>query len=304
MPAFSFVSDQIALPPGAWARTHRRRLSVEGQSLLALTQGEFRAYLHPIFTPAGFAVTAEAPADHPHHSGLWIAADHVHALMPAAEGTIEEYAYNFYVGETFQGRAPGRIVETAVEGGPIGSGFEIVQHLDWIGPREWGAAAGRTVARETRVLHVRCDTAHRHLDVRSAFTAGPLALRLGPTRHAWFNARVTDSMIVGNGGRILDDRGREGATAVSGEGARWVDFTGPVGGGHVAGITVVTHPEPGRTPFWFVADWGVVSVGPFRHEPLGLDPGETWHSHHSVLVHDGPPDLEAIARIAEQAVSC
>src|SRR5690606_17594130 len=102
---------------------------------------------------------------------------------------------------------------------------------------------------------------------------GDFAMKLGPTRHAYFNVRVADSMIVANGGAITDDRGRSG-TAVSGDGALWVDFSGPVGGGRIAGITVIPRPAEGREPFWFVTDWGVATVGPFRTRGLELEPGQ------------------------------
>jgi hypothetical protein len=297
MPDFVFASDEIALPKGAWAKTHRHRLRYGGHTLLALTQGEFRSYAHPLHTPAGFAVTAESPADHPHHSGLWIAADHVHALMPAAGGAVEEYTYNFYVSETFQGRAPGRILGTAIAGRPVGAGCEIVQDLDWRGPPEWAAPAGRLVARERRTLAISPGPDRYRIDVLSEFTAADLAVKLGPTRHAWFNARVADSMTVTSGGALRDDRGHRDGAAISGEGARWVDATGPVGGGRVAGITVIPRPD-GRAPFWLATDWGVVSVGPFRAEALHLAPGETFRSHHTVLAHDGAPDIAEIERIA------
>src|SRR5690606_35586557 len=135
------------LPKGAWARTHRQRLRHDGRSVLALTQGLFRNYAYPLYTPAGYIVTSESPADHPHHASLWIAADHVHAQMPAVDGTIEEYTYNFYVNETFQGRAAGRIIERSCSAAATGDGhFEIVQDLEWRGPSEWGADEGRCVA--------------------------------------------------------------------------------------------------------------------------------------------------------------
>ena len=108
MSEFSFESDTIHLPTGAWARAHRRSLRWRGRDVLALTQGTMRPYIFPLYTPAGFAVTTESPADHPHHNSVWIASDHVHCLVPSAGG-IEEYTYNLYVDEVFQGRAPGRI---------------------------------------------------------------------------------------------------------------------------------------------------------------------------------------------------
>ena len=79
--------------------------------VFGLTPGAFRNYLYPVFTPAGFAVTSESPADHPHHHSIWVGADHVNVHVPALHGT-EVYSYNFYVNDVFQGRAPGRIVQT------------------------------------------------------------------------------------------------------------------------------------------------------------------------------------------------
>lgn len=300
---FVFESDTLALPMGASALTHRQRLRLRGQTVLALTQGKFRNYIYPLLTPAGFAVSSERPADHPHHSSMWIGSDHVNALVAAASGTIEEYTYNFYVDETFQGRAPGRIVETGIAGRAVGAGrFEIVQRLEWRGPPEWAAAQGRLVAGETRTLTITQGPTRYRIDLASRLECGECAMRLGPTRHAFFNVRVADSMIVANGGKIIDDRGRISGADISGEGARWVDFTGPVGGGQVAGMTVIARVSDGRMPFWFAADWGVVTVGPFRTKALDLGTGQSFESHHTVLVHDGQMDAADIeAELREQA---
>ena len=299
MSEFAFESDAIALPKGAWAKTHRHRLRWRDRTVLALTQGDFRAYAYPLCTPAGFCVTSEAPADHPHHASMWIASDHVHAMMPAANGTTEEYTYNFYVNETFQGRAPGRILQTGVTGRALeGDRFEIVQQLEWRGPVEWAADVGRLIARETRALAISAAETRYRIDVSSRLSGGDFAMKLGPTRHAYFNVRAADSMIVANGGTIMDDKGRSGGAAVSGEGARWVDFSGPVGGGHTAGMTVIPHAATGREPFWFVADWGVVTVGPFRLNGLALRQGEGFESAYTVLVHDGAMDRDEADRIA------
>jgi hypothetical protein len=301
MPGFTLESYEIALPKGAWARTHRARLRHRGESVLALTKGAFRPYLHPLSTPAGFCVTAESPADHPHHCGLWIAADHVHAQVPAAHGMVEEYTYNFYVDEIFQGRAPGRIVEVERTGDELGGGrFRIAQRLEWRGPVEWGTPLGRLAALETRTTTVAIGERRHRIDVTSRLECGDFALKLGPTRHAYFNVRVAESMIVANGGEITDDRGRSGGAAISGAGACWVDFTGPVGSGAVAGVTVIPHAVAGREPFWFVADWGVVTVGPFRETALSLGRCEAFESTYTVLVHDGPADSYEIEAISAQ----
>ena len=54
--------------------------------MLGLTEGRQRPYVYPLMTPAGFPVTSECPADHPHHNSLWIGADHLHCRMPVEGG--------------------------------------------------------------------------------------------------------------------------------------------------------------------------------------------------------------------------
>jgi len=285
---FSLADDPIALPKGAWAKTERRTLRFGDRPVLSLTQGRHRPYLYPLYTPAGFAVTSECPADHPHHNSFWIASDHLHCWMPAAEGRLEEYTYNFYVDETFQGRAPGRILQTIASGEDVGAGrFRIVQTIEWRGPSEWAAPDGRLAARETRTLDIARDETAFVIDVRSQLSAADWDLSLGPTRHAYFNVRVAEGMAVTSGGLVRDDRGHEGGAAISGSGARWIDYSGPVGGGNQAGIAVLPDPRDHDDPFWFVSDWGVVTVGPFRKDRRDIRQGESMALRYRVLVHDG-----------------
>src|SRR5262249_15022349 len=171
-PPYTLTDDVIALPTGAWAATHRRTLRHRGQPVLALSQGKHRAYVYPLFTPTGFAVTSEHPADHPHHNSFWIAADHLYCRMPVTHGKgYEDYTYNLYLDETFQGRAPGRIVETSCRGEPDGTGFRIVQTLEWRGPVEWAAPTGRLAARETRTLRIAAQEQAHVIDIESRLAA-------------------------------------------------------------------------------------------------------------------------------------
>ncbi len=292
---FSLTENSVALPKGAWAATHRRTLRRDDRPVLALTQGRHRAYVFPLYTPAGHAVTSESPGDHPHHNSFWIAADHLHCRMPVAGG-FEEYTYNFYLNETFQGRAPGRIVEIGFSDEPIGSdAFRITQTLDWRGPVEWAAPEGRIAARETRSLQISAEAGMYVIDVESRLAALDWDFMLGPTRHAYFNVRVADSMIVAFGGTVQDDRGRIGGETVSGTEARWVDFSGPVGGGATAGITVIPDQRDHDDLSWFVADWGVVTVGPFRLKGRLVRRGEELLARYRVLVHDGDATAARIA---------
>jgi hypothetical protein len=293
---FSLIDDSIALPAGAWARTHRRTLRKDGHPVLAITQGRHRSYIYPLFSPAGFLVTTESPADHPHHNSFWIAADHVHCRMPVADGH-ENYTYNFYVDENFQGRAPGQIVETDIGAETIDNDtLRITQHLEWRGPAEWAAPDGRIACRETRTLLVASKPHMYVIDVESRLSSANWDFTLGPTRHAYFNVRVADSMVVQFGGIVQDDAGRSGGAAITGAKSRWVDFSGPVGSGQIAGIAVFPDPRDHPDLSWFVADWGVLTVGPFRTKGRLVTKDQELTARYRVVVHDGDAVEAGIAQ--------
>jgi hypothetical protein len=134
------------------------------------------------------------------------------------------------------------------------------------------------------------------IDVESRLSATDWDLSLGPTRHAYFSLRVAESMAVTSGGSLTDDRGKSGGAAVSGHGARWIDYSGPVGAGHRAGLSLFPDPRDHADPYWFVADWGVVTVGPFRRERRDIRQGESMRLRYRVLVHDGDAAAAKVAR--------
>jgi hypothetical protein len=298
MSGFRFDADALSLPKGAYAKTTRRWLSCDGRAILAMTSGPFRPYLFPLFSPAGFLLSSESPADHPHHNSSWIGSDHVYVLVPTTAGAHEEYTYNFYVNETFQGRAPGRQVEITCKGVPVDSSrFQIDQVIEWRGPVEWAAPEGRVVLQEYRQIVVTPgETCHR-LDLVSEITPADHAVQLGPTRHAFFNVRVSESMTTA-GGRIRSNRGLIEPSGSALDDAEWVDFTGPVGAGARAGISMIPHSVEGYPHSWFVADWGVMTVGAFRSARLHLARGATLRTGCTLLLHDGDIQDDEVSALA------
>ena len=210
MPEFRLTRPTLDLPKGAWAQGWRTLLQADGKTLLGFTQGRMRSYLFPVLSPAGFAVTAESPADHPHHNSVWVGADHFNAHLPAAKGRTEEANYNFYIDDVFQGRAPGRIQQSDISGAPKGpDAFEVRQTHAWRGPNEWGAPDGRLLANETRATRVTIAADTVTIDIASALRPTDQAISIGPTRHAWFGVRVAESMNVNEGGRLIDAGGAD-----------------------------------------------------------------------------------------------
>ena len=94
-------------------------------------------------------------------------------------------------------------------------------------------------------------------------------------------------MVVPVGGVLQDDRGRTGGAAITGVGAKWVDYSGPVGGGSTAGLSLFPDPRDHEDLSWFVTDWGVVTIGPFRLKQRVIRKGDEIVARYRVIVHDG-----------------
>lgn len=292
---FTLTRPRLDLPKGAWAQGWRTLLRADGETSLGFTQGRMRSYLWPVMSPAGIAVTAESPADHPHHNSVWVGADHFNAHLPAAKGRTEEATYNFYIDDVFQGRAPGRILETDIEGEATGHDrFRVRQTLEWRGPTEWAAPSGRVLAAEMRTTELAIADDVSTIDITSSLRPTEQAVTIGPTRHAWFGVRIAESMNVNEGGRLIDADGRAGGSQVTGEHAPWVDLSGPVGGGHHAGIAIFPDPR-NRWGAWFATDWGTVAINPFLDEARTIAAGEDATYGTRLIVHDGL-DADRIAR--------
>lgn len=290
MPAFTVGGEQVDLPTGAFAHSRRLDVSWQGKHVFSCSQGPWRACLYPVYTPAGVAVTSESPVDHPHHNSIWVAADRVTALLPFEAGDPEQAVYNFYVNDTFQGRAPGRIVAVAHQQDEIDETHLLLrQQLEWRGPREWGAPEGRVVVLEQRDLHLRCSDEAYVIDIQSHLRPAEWSLQLGPTRHAYHGVRVVESLRQSHGAQVTDSTGAKGAEAINDTISDWVDMSGSVGAGRSAGIALMPHPNCAGNP-WFVTDWGTMTVNPFGSHQQTLAKGDTLHLGARIVVHDGHAD--------------
>ena len=61
----------------------------------------------------------------------------------------------------------------------------------------------------------------------------------------------------------------------------------PLAGGYRAGIAVFPHPEDHAECGWFVTDWGVVTVGPFRLKGQLVALGQSLTARYRVIAFDG-----------------
>jgi hypothetical protein len=140
---------------------------------------------------------------------------------------------------------------------------------------------------ERRVTTVRVNENAYVFDIVSEVgPAGDIPVALGPTRHAWFNARIADGIALSAGAAPVDDAGRRGANEIPANGPGLGGLLRPGGrrrrGGHHGAA-----PRTCRT--------GVVRVGlgrPHRWAHSGaraeIAPGETARFACRFIAHDGP----------------
>ena len=297
MSSFEVTEESIPLPLGAFAKARRVLVRWRGQWITALNQGPFRAYLYPLYTPAGVAVTTDGPIDHPHHQSVWIGADHVYCRLPYATDAFEDATYNFYVGETFQGRAPGRIISVGLESTELAAHhLRITQTLEWQGPEEWGAGPRRTIAIETRTLDIRTGQDAHYLDIRSHLRPTEWDFSIGPTRHAYLGIRLAEGLRVIDGGTVHDAAGRTGSEAVNDQCSDWVTVAGTVPNGRRAGVAVFPYPSAAGHP-WHVSEYGTLNVNPFARERVAINRGDDLEIAARLVIYDGDATE---ARIAER----
>jgi hypothetical protein len=285
---FTVQYDAVDLPKGATAQARRLKVAWRGRPIAAFSQSAHRAYIYPVFTPAGVPVTGEMPIDHPHHNSITVGADHFNCHFRYAGDRVEDGTYNFYINDIFQGRAPGRTLAVSTDSREISERhLRVVQQVHWQGPVEWGALDRRVLARETRTIDIRTSETSNILDIRSRLEPTDWDIVIGPTRHAYFTVRMADGLRVVDGGKIMDADGHSTVQDINANSATWVDMSATGPHGHEVGVTVVAHPSPLPTG-WYAHEWGTVAVNPFLHEEQSIRRGETLELAVTAIAHDGP----------------
>jgi hypothetical protein len=96
-------------------------------------------------------------------------------------------------------------------------------------------------------------------------------------------------------GTLRNSEGAVGESAIFAKPARWVDYSGPVAGSTVEGITYLPHPtNPDHPAHWHVRDDGWMCASFNLKNEYRLSPKKPLELRYVLFVHDGPANPAAI----------
>jgi Methane oxygenase PmoA len=270
-------------------------------------------FLHPLQTPSGAVVTDDFPPDHAHQHGVFFA---------WVNTTFEGRHVDFWNQKTRTGRVEpdtAAAYETDVSGGPVfGELLATLRHDDLTAPanpriqilgKDVTPPEPKLVLREEWLILVYDLDGMFVVDFQSAqhidhhpllinkYHYGGFGLR---GNRAWLDPTVTgddapdpaksaaSDFLTSDGKRRSDGNHTR---------PRWVDLSGRVNG-KFAGVTVLDDPSNFRfpQPVRLHPNKPYFCFAPMVEDAFTLQVGKPYVSRYRLLLHDGPPDKEAIER--------
>lgn len=239
-----------------------------------------RPFLFPVVGPLGRSLTRMGhprdPESHSHHNSVWVSHHSVNGVS------------------FWDDRAKGRIIHQRVEkledeGGDVAA---VVTTNHWV-----NEADGKVLVRERRRTEARLLEAGEWMlviDLRLEPAAG--AVRFGKTPFGLLGVRMAKTIGVNDGGgRIRNSEGGVDEREVLWKRARWVDYSGPVAGDVVEGITLMDHPSnPNHPSYFHVRNDGWMGASLTYDAELTVDAGKALELRYALYVHAGAPALEQI----------
>ena len=279
----------------------RTRVMIDGALFTEYRHGGLaKPVLFPLVGPHGERLTRGWPLeegvageahDHPHHESLWFTHGSVNGIdfWAKAKGPWPAAA----------GAEPiPRIVQNSLEATAPGARPMALESTN-----TWVAPDGAVVCTDTRRFAFSADDTGRTIDVAVTLHADQGPVTLGDTKEGTMALRVVSALqpkdangSTGAAGRIVNSAGQENAAAW-GKPARWVDYSGTVGG-HAVGIAILDHPNNLRHPTcWHARDYGLFAANPFGlHDFTGAAKGSGDHTipaggsltlRYRIVIHDG-----------------
>ncbi len=243
-------------------------------------------YFHSVATPGGGVLTDFAPADHRWHRGIWFSWKYLNGI-------------NYW--EWKERQTPPPDGQTQVVGDEVvkreGARVLIATQLHY-------SHHGKLILEEKREITIespRPDGSYT-IDWHMAFTASKQEVvfqRTPPNEKPWGGYAGLSYRASGGlaNHQVINSEGQQGKEG-HGKSARWMDFSGTLPNGKLAGVAVFDHPDNPRHPTpWYVSTgkMGYFNPAMLFNESYSLPAGESLTLRYRMLIHPGQlgsPNLE------------
>jgi hypothetical protein len=243
-------------------------------------------YFHPLALPDGTQLTAENPADHPWHWGLWFSWKYINAV-------------NYWDPVPPKGRTQVTDVKTKLS---PDHWAHIELSISYRIPNQ------PPVLTEKRTLTVSPPDKNGsyHIDWQSTFTATDNDVVLDRTPipgqenaksyggYAGLSLRMAENT---KNFKFLSSKGPIKSES-HGTKSEWLDFSGKTTDGKSAGITIFDHPKNLNhpTPWWLSASMTFFSPAIIYYKPYTLKAGTHLNLQYRILIHKDRLDKKTLQK--------
>ena len=257
-----------------------------------LTDFKGTPIIYPIIGPTGQEMTRSYPMlpegkpseklDHPHHRSLWF-----------NHGDVN--------GGDYWATSP-----CGIEHKKFVRAEQDAQSVVLVTENEWLDKEKTVVCTDLRKIRFGLHGENRLIDFDVTVTAVAETVIFADTKEGSFGIRVP-GRLDSDGNR--KDKNQPGGTIVNAEGLKgdaawgkqssWVDYSGTLDNGDVAGIAILNHPSSFRYPtYWHVRTYGLFAANPFGvHDfvkgaqsdagSLTMKKGDSFTLRYRVVFHKG-----------------
>jgi hypothetical protein len=227
-----------------------------------------KPYFYPLYALPGEEITQNGPSDHKHHRSAWFCHGDV---IP--EGLSVKKHFRNVVGVDFwsEGKGHGKIVCVRVGKPKIDR-----DHASVVTTNEWRTAEGQKVLDEVRTIHFYHLGANQNLIILDIdLDASVVPITFGDTKEGSMGIRIRPSVRADKGkGRLTNAEGKvnEGKgqnkekKGCWGLVSAWCDYSGPVGDGRTAGLTLFADPTNPVDSAWHARNYGLLAANPFGRD--------------------------------------
>ncbi len=289
------IEREAAVGKISFQRTEAEiRVLCDGEIFTSLHFGDVqKPYLYPVNSARGVSITRGYPMDsrpgeakdHPHHTSLWFAHGDVngHDFWHGPHGERIVHVESQVLPTTPSKLNPG------------------VQSIF-----EWRDPDGEVICTEQRIMRVSADQLTRTIDFDLTLIATDEQVTFGDTKEGTFALRLAPTLRLTGGAAQGSARNSEGVTGkdVWGKRAKWIEYSGPIGG-ETVGVVIFDHPDNPRHPTWWHArEYGLVAANPFgrrafegKRQQAGdivIQKGESIRLRYRIVIHDGAWDADRL----------